>query len=181
MSKSEISKALKQTETPFWDRKCWSTLLAKKEQYTNSVLSQHQFTPATVHSTGLIWFSLIASSLKGPAALAAGDQPGVKWPWPPFPVLMAGKEGRKLLQQLLEDSWNGAEHQQLPAALVLRSALIQQTDAKLSCFFFPFLVIFEAQSSWLHDKGKKKKAPSIFAYFLKSYKLKFCLFFFIFT
>lgn len=53
--------------------------------------SQHQFTPAPVHSTRLIWFSLIASSLKGPAALAAGDQPGVKWSWPPSPVLMAGK------------------------------------------------------------------------------------------
>lgn len=55
------------------------------------MLSQHQFTPAPVHSTGLIWFSLIASSLQGPAASAAGHQPGVKWPWPPAPVLMAGE------------------------------------------------------------------------------------------
>ena len=105
VSKCEVSKALEQTETPLETESShlkmlihisgWEGMVEELCAFLILQASQHQFTPAPVHSTGLIWFSLIASSLKGPAALAAlaaGDQPGVKWPWPPSPVLMAGEE-----------------------------------------------------------------------------------------
>lgn len=140
--------------------------------------SQHQFTPAPVHSTGLIWFSLIASSLNRPAALVAGDQPGVKWPWP---LLMAGEGG---VQTTAATAWRFLKRedtQQLPATLVFRSALIRRTGAKLSSWFggsssmhvcvltlfFSYLVILQAKSGWLYQKQKK----SMFAYFQKSNEL----------
>lgn len=178
VSKCEVSKALEQTETPLETENSHLKMLIHVSGQERTVYklctflilqaSQHQFTPAPVHSTGLIWFSLIASSLNRPAALVAGDQPGVKWPWPPSPVLMAGEGG---IQTTAATAWRflkWEDTQQLPATLVFRSALIQRTGAKLSswfggsssmhvCFltlFFSYLVILQAKSGWLYKKKK---------------------------
>lgn len=88
VSKCEDSKSQEQTETPLESESSKLKMLIYVSGQDGRVYklcaflilhtSQHQFSAAPVHSTGLIRFSLIASSLKGPAALAAGDQPGVK-------------------------------------------------------------------------------------------------------
>lgn len=185
MSKSEISKA--DWNTFLRQSSCLKMLIYASGQ--EGGIYQLCAFPASVHSStssqhraDLIFTD--CQQPQGASCFSSWRPARSKVAWPPAPVLMAGKEGHKLLQQLLEDSWNGAENLQLPATLVLRSALIQQTDAKLSCFggsssqcelLFPFSCYIWSKK-WL--AARQKKSPQ-YIFFLSKIKSIYILFIFL--